>query len=65
MNNSTTPYSAGQLMTLTEVATYLHKPSGWVYENWRSEGIPFKRVGNQLRCRFSDLEKWLDRQAAE
>ncbi|MCJ0870292.1 helix-turn-helix domain-containing protein [Streptomyces sp. AP-93] len=49
-------------MSLDEVATYLAKPKSWVYANWRSQGIPFKKVGNGLRCRRGDLSDWLDRQ---
>ncbi|MEU5306019.1 helix-turn-helix domain-containing protein [Streptomyces noursei] len=49
-------------MTLDEVANYLNKPKGWVYGNWKAVGIPFRHVGNQLRCRPSDLENWLDAQ---
>lgn len=51
-------------MTLAEVADYLQKPKSWVYENWSVVGIPFKRVGNQLRCRPADLENWLDNLAS-
>lgn len=54
----------GQLMTVTDVATYLGKPHSWVYSQWRAVGIPFRRVGNQLRCRPVDLERWFDQQAA-
>ncbi|UED88205.1 helix-turn-helix domain-containing protein [Streptomyces profundus] len=50
------------MLTLDEVADYLGKPKGWVYANWRVAGIPFKRIGNQLRCRPTDLEQWIDRQ---
>ncbi|MGP4112978.1 helix-turn-helix domain-containing protein [Streptomyces sp. 4N509B] len=53
-----------KMLTLDEVAAYLDKPKGWVYANWRPEGIPFKRIGNQLRCRPADLDAWIDRQAA-
>ncbi|MFE7479986.1 helix-turn-helix domain-containing protein [Streptomyces sp. NPDC057552] len=50
-------------MTIDEVAAYLAKPKSWVYANWRTHGIPFKRVGNALRCRMGDLNEWLDQQA--
>ena len=53
-----------KLMTVSEVAEYLGKPLSWVYGNWKTEGIPFKRIGNQLRCRPNDLELWIDSQAA-
>ncbi|MFI2031374.1 helix-turn-helix domain-containing protein [Streptomyces buecherae] len=50
------------LMSVGEVAEYLGKPVSWVYANWRSEEIPFRKVGQALRCRPADLEKWLDRE---
>ncbi|MEU3540555.1 helix-turn-helix domain-containing protein [Streptomyces paromomycinus] len=49
-------------MTVTEVADFLSKPRSWVYDNWRGAQIPFRKVGQSLRCRPVDLEKWLDRQ---
>jgi excisionase family DNA binding protein len=51
-----------KMLTLDEVATYLDKPKKWVYENWRHLGIPFRRIGNQLRIRPSDLDAWIDQQ---
>ncbi|MEU5427645.1 helix-turn-helix domain-containing protein [Streptomyces olivoreticuli] len=51
-------------MSLDDVARYLAKPKSWVYGNWRSQGIPFKKVGSALRCRPTDLNEWLDRQTA-
>ncbi|RLV10537.1 helix-turn-helix domain-containing protein [Streptomyces griseocarneus] len=51
-------------MTVDEVATYLDVPKSWVYGNWQSQGIPFRRVGQGLRVRPSDLEKWLEALAA-
>ncbi|WP_431041416.1 helix-turn-helix domain-containing protein [Streptomyces sp. P1-3] len=54
-----------KLMTVSEVAEYLNKPRSWVYSNWQREKIPFRKVGQALRCRPSDLEKWLDEQTAD
>lgn len=48
------------LMTVNDVADYLNKPRSWVYGNWKGEQIPFRKVGQVLRCRPSDLGKWLD-----
>ncbi|WP_367132500.1 MULTISPECIES: helix-turn-helix domain-containing protein [Streptomyces] len=53
-----------RLLTAVDVAEYLGKPLSWVYNEWRAVGIPFRRIGNQLRCRRADLEKWIDEQAA-
>ncbi|BDM66836.1 hypothetical protein HEK616_03230 [Streptomyces nigrescens] len=49
-----------KLMTVGDVAEYLNKPRSWVYENWRNEKIPFRKVGQSLRCRPADLDCWLD-----
>lgn len=54
-----------KLLTVAEVAEFLSKPRSWVYENWRDEQIPFRRIGQSLRCRPSDLDRWLDAQLAE
>ncbi|QNJ44497.1 helix-turn-helix domain-containing protein [Streptomyces buecherae] len=51
-------------MSVVDVAEYLGKPVSWVYANWRTEKIPFKKVGQALRCRPADLETWLDRESA-
>ncbi|WP_405021507.1 helix-turn-helix domain-containing protein [Kitasatospora sp. NBC_00070] len=51
-------------MTVDDVAQYLRTPKSWVYENWRREQIPFRKVGQALRCRHEDLEKWFDTQEA-
>lgn len=53
-----------QLLTVTEAASHLRQKRSWVYANWRRLGIPFIKVGNSLRVRASDLEKWLDSQKA-
>ncbi|MFC5655342.1 helix-turn-helix domain-containing protein [Streptomyces nogalater] len=52
-------------MTVGDVADYLNKPVSWVYSNHKREGIPFKKVGQSLRCRPADLDRWLDEQGAE
>ncbi|MEU9879899.1 helix-turn-helix domain-containing protein [Streptomyces phaeochromogenes] len=54
-----------KLMTLEEVAAHLGKPRSWVYGNWRKEEIPFRKVGQALRCRPRDLDKWLDGQGVK
>ncbi|MYT33806.1 helix-turn-helix domain-containing protein [Streptomyces sp. SID8354] len=49
-------------MTVDDVAEHLNVPKSWVYDNWKREQVPFRKVGQSLRCRPADLEKWLDRQ---
>ncbi|GHF63758.1 hypothetical protein GCM10010218_51440 [Streptomyces mashuensis] len=51
-----------KLMTVGDVADYLSVPKSWVYDNWKRQTIPFRKVGQSLRCRPADLEKWFDRQ---
>lgn len=51
------------LMTVDEVAVYLGRPKKWLYSNWKTEQVPFKKVGQSLRCRPADLEEWLDHQS--
>ncbi|MFE0680660.1 helix-turn-helix domain-containing protein [Streptomyces sp. NPDC058961] len=51
-------------MSPDDVAKYLAKPKSWVYGNWRSQSLPFKKVGNSLRCRPADLNEWLDQQTS-
>lgn len=50
------------MLTVEDVANYLVKPQSWVYSNWKQEQIPFRKVGQALRCRPADLEKWFDAQ---
>ncbi|MFB1041471.1 helix-turn-helix domain-containing protein [Streptomyces chrestomyceticus] len=52
-----------KLMTVDEVAEYLTVTRSWVYDNWKREEIPFRKIGQALRCRPNDLELWIDRQA--
>ncbi|QHC26679.1 helix-turn-helix domain-containing protein [Streptomyces sp. GS7] len=52
-------------MTVGDVADYLSVPKSWVYDNWKSEAIPFRKVGQSLRCRPNDLDRWLDAQEAK
>ncbi|MEV0442506.1 helix-turn-helix domain-containing protein [Streptomyces spectabilis] len=53
-----------KLMSVNDVAEFLGVPKSWVYDNWKREAIPFKRVGKSLRCRPNDLNRWLDEQGA-
>ncbi|MFE7319171.1 helix-turn-helix domain-containing protein [Streptomyces sp. NPDC057555] len=49
---------------MDDVAKILQVPRSWVYGNWRMEGIPFRKIGQSLRCRPSDFEAWFDAQEA-
>ncbi|WP_432990992.1 helix-turn-helix transcriptional regulator [Dactylosporangium sp. CA-233914] len=63
----TGPRSASQepdpLLTVEQVARWLGKPKATLYA-WRSrrQGPHAIRVGNVLRYRRSEVERWLDEQ---
>ena len=50
------------LMTVPDVAAYLNVKVSWVYDHRRD--LPFFKVGNQLRARRTDLDRWLNQQKA-
>jgi hypothetical protein len=52
------------MLTPAQVGDHLGRPVSWVYDNWRAQGIPFVKIGQALRCRPADLERWIDSQAA-
>lgn len=51
-----------RLLTIDELAEQLNVKKSWVYDNWRRAGIPARRIGNQLRFRSADVDRWIDRQ---
>lgn len=53
-----------RLMTLPELAAFLQKPEGTLYQ-WRSrgEGPRGIKVGQSVRYRRRDVEAWLEQQA--
>jgi excisionase family DNA binding protein len=61
MSNTT---SADRLMNTPEVAEYLGMKESWVRDNWRSQGIPFFRLGGQLRTKRNEVDQWLKGQRA-
>lgn len=50
-----------RLLTVEEVAHWLGKPKATLYA-WRSRGLGPRgiRMGNALRYRRSEVERWLD-----
>lgn len=50
------------LVGAAEAAAYLGRPVSWLYDRWRSLGIPAYRVGARLSFRLSELDEWLDAQ---
>lgn len=56
---------ARNLATVSEVAAHLGVPVPTLYQ-WRYKGTGPRglRVGRHVRYRWSDVEKWLDKQAA-
>jgi excisionase family DNA binding protein len=53
-----------RLMRVPEVAAYLGVKESWIYDNWKRQGIPFRRLGGQLRIRHTDLDDWFEEQPA-
>ncbi|MGD6754292.1 helix-turn-helix domain-containing protein [Streptomyces sp. BH105] len=51
-----------RLLTIDDVAAHLNVPKSWIYDNHKREGIPFKKIGQKLRCRPNDLDRWIDQQ---
>ncbi|TNM23644.1 helix-turn-helix domain-containing protein [Streptomyces sedi] len=47
------------LWTVKDLAEFLDKPTSWVYQNHAREKIPSYRVGQQLRFRPDEIERWL------
>ncbi|MFJ2033905.1 helix-turn-helix domain-containing protein [Streptosporangium sp. NPDC087985] len=53
-----------KLMTVQDVADCLGIPKSRIYDNWKMWGLPFFRVGQQLRCDPADFRKWIEKQKA-
>jgi len=53
------------LLTVEEVAEFLHVPVSWVYEHTRQRGVnrlPGFRLGKYWRFSESEIVAWLERQ---
>lgn len=52
-----------RLLTVEELADYLHVPKGWIYDRTRitedEGGIPRVKVGKYVRFNLPDILKWL------
>lgn len=48
------------LLTLDETATILRKPASWLRWAIRQRRIPFVKIGQHIRFRESDIERWID-----
>jgi excisionase family DNA binding protein len=48
-----------ELITVKEAADLLKVKPQWVYRMMRSDGLPFIRLGRQVRIDEDSLEKWL------
>ena len=56
--------TADELLTVEELATWLRKPRSWVYNRLGDLGIPHYKIGNHIRFKLSEVERWLDEQRA-
>lgn len=45
-------------LTPQALAARLQKPVSWVYANWQRLGIPAIKVGQAVRFRIQDIERW-------
>jgi excisionase family DNA binding protein len=48
-----------KLLTVKEAADLLKVKPQWVYRMLRSDGLPFLRLGRQIRIDEDSLENWL------
>jgi excisionase family DNA binding protein len=59
MNTGHSEYEA-EILTSQEAGAYIRKSSGYIRANYKRLGIKAYRVGNQLRFRKSELDRWLE-----
>ena len=55
----------GEIMTVPQVAEYLHTCTETIYRVVKKGKIPALRVGRDLRFRRSELEAWMAQQQRE
>jgi excisionase family DNA binding protein len=61
--NEPEPEPPGEIMTMREVADYLHCHYSTLHRLVRQGGLfPVFRLGGDYRCRRADLEKWIAQQ---
>ncbi len=48
-----------KVLTVKETADALKVKPQWVYRMIRSDGLPFIRLGRQVRVDEDDLKKWV------
>ena len=46
------------------VAAHLGKPPSWVYNRGADLGLPLYRLGNHLRFKLSEVDRWVREHAA-
>lgn len=57
-----------ELMTVSEIASFLKVPVSWIYERTRRRGIerlPHMKLGKYLRFSMPEIKKWLEHQYRE
>ncbi|GAA4361973.1 helix-turn-helix domain-containing protein [Angustibacter luteus] len=47
-----------------EAARFLDKPPSWLHNCAARSGVPRYKIGKQYRYRLSELERWLNEDAA-
>ena len=54
-----------ELLTIDELCKILKVKKSYIYNLTYSNQIPFYKLGNLLRFKFSEIESWLNRQKVE
>lgn len=49
-----------RFLTCDQLAQRWSKSKKWIYNNWRSRGIPVCHLGQQLRFPIDGIERWED-----
>jgi len=62
MKKITTLYKEDRLLTIYEVAEFLHINSMTVYAWVKEEKIPAFKIGKVWRFRKTEIDKWLKKQ---
>jgi len=52
-------YNNNQLMTVEQLADYLHVEKHWIYQHVHAQDIPYVKVGAKLRFLKSEIDKWI------
>lgn len=60
-----TPIVEPEIMTIRQVAGYLHVTERTIYRLAAAKGIPAFKVGGSWRFRKSDIDQWISAQSTQ